>query len=163
MLKTFGLSIVVYDATFARVTIMESPIHMVTLSRLVVQVLIPVQYHSRKSTERRYILRYQVPLKEVDQHQNLQKPARVQAKTGTAQNLMDSSSSQAIVFPGLPCTGPCLSFSAMEFRYIRRLYSRRWIHWSKLYPQVYAYITNTYLRLFSELVWRINCRVWFLL
>ena len=73
MLKPFGLSVVVSDAMPARVTIIESPIDMVTLSTLAVQISISAYHHSSKSTERR--LRYQVALKEVDmQQKNLQKP-----------------------------------------------------------------------------------------
>ena len=64
MLNPFGIPVVVYDATFARVTIVESPIYMVTLSTLAVQTSISAHCHSRKSTERQ--LRFQVALKEVD-------------------------------------------------------------------------------------------------
>ena len=53
MLKPFGLSVVVSDATLARVTIVESPIHMVTLSMLAVQISISAYWHFSKSTERR--------------------------------------------------------------------------------------------------------------
>ena len=45
MLKSFGLSVVVSDAALARVTIVESPIHMVTLSTLAVQISISAHYH----------------------------------------------------------------------------------------------------------------------
>ena len=38
MLKPFGLSVVVPDAAFARVMIVESPIHMVTPSTLAMQI-----------------------------------------------------------------------------------------------------------------------------
>ena len=58
MLNPFGLSVVAYDATFARVTIVESSIYMITLSTLAVQISISDHYHFRKSTERR--LRFQV-------------------------------------------------------------------------------------------------------
>ena len=61
MLKPFGLSIVVSDATLTRFTIVESAIHMVTLSTLTVQMTISSQYLSRKSMEG--LLRYQVALK----------------------------------------------------------------------------------------------------
>ena len=67
MLKPVGLFVVVSDATLARVTIVESPIHMVTLSTLAMHISIFADYHSRKSTERR--LRYQVALKGVDKQQ----------------------------------------------------------------------------------------------
>ena len=64
MLKPFDLSVVVSDAKLARVTIVESPIHMVILSTLAVQTSISAFYHSSKSTERR--VRYQIALKKVD-------------------------------------------------------------------------------------------------
>ena len=68
MLKPFGFPVVVSDATLARVTIVESPIHMVTLSTLAVQISISHAHcHSRKSTKRR--LCYQVALKELDMQQ----------------------------------------------------------------------------------------------
>ena len=57
MLKPFGLSVVVYDATLASVTIVESPIYVVTLSTPAVEILISAHYHSRKSTERRCVFR----------------------------------------------------------------------------------------------------------
>ena len=68
MLKPCGLSDVFSDATLARVTIVQSPICMVTLSTLALQISIShAHYHSRKETERQ--LRYQVPLKEVNLQQ----------------------------------------------------------------------------------------------
>ena len=51
MLKPFGLSVVASEVTLARATIVESPIHMVTLLVLVVQKSISSYQHSRKSTE----------------------------------------------------------------------------------------------------------------
>ena len=67
MLKPFGLSVLVSDATLARVTIFESPVYMVTLSTLAVQISIPAHYHSRKSAEVQ--LRFQVALKKVAMQQ----------------------------------------------------------------------------------------------
>ena len=46
MLKPFGFSVVVSDATLVRVTIVESPIHMVTLTTLAVQIPISAYHHS---------------------------------------------------------------------------------------------------------------------
>ena len=43
MLKPFGLFVVVSDSIFARVTIVESPIHMVTLSTL--NAIFPLSSH----------------------------------------------------------------------------------------------------------------------
>ena len=45
MLKPLGLSVVVSDSALARATIVESPIHMVTLSTLAVQISISAHYH----------------------------------------------------------------------------------------------------------------------
>ena len=63
----FGPSFVVSDATPARVTIVESPVYMVTLSTLAAQIPISAHYHSRKSTERQ--LRFQAALEEEDMQQ----------------------------------------------------------------------------------------------
>ena len=48
----FGFSVVVSDATLARVTIVESPIHIATLSTLAVRISISAYHHSSKSTKR---------------------------------------------------------------------------------------------------------------
>ena len=63
MLKPFGLSVVVSGPTLARVTIVGSPVDMITLSTLEAQMSISAHYHSRKLTKRQ--LRYQFVLKEV--------------------------------------------------------------------------------------------------
>ena len=52
MLKPFARSVVFSDATIAGVMIVESPMHMVILSTLAMQISISAHYHSRKSTER---------------------------------------------------------------------------------------------------------------
>ena len=67
MLKPLGLSVVVSDAAFARVTIVESPIHMIAMSTLAVHISIPAHYHPGISTGRQ--LCYQADLKEVNMQQ----------------------------------------------------------------------------------------------
>ena len=69
MLKLFGLSVVVSGATLAKIKIVESPNHMITLPRLAVQISTSSHYHFGKSTERR--LCYQVAVKEVDMQQKV--------------------------------------------------------------------------------------------
>ena len=115
MLKPFGLSVVVSDATLSRVTTVESPIHMATLPTLTVQISISAHYHSTKSTERR--LRHQAAMKKVEMQQKIFR-SQVQAKTDTAQNLMGPSSSPAAAsFRDCQIrNGPCRPNSAMKFR-----------------------------------------------
>ena len=62
MLKLFGLSVIVSDATLTRFTIVELPIHMVTLLTLAVLMSISSHYlHDHQEIKR--VLRYQVALK----------------------------------------------------------------------------------------------------
>ena len=57
MLKPFDLSVVVSDAALARVTIVESPIHMESLSTLAVQISIPAHCHPGNQREGKCVIR----------------------------------------------------------------------------------------------------------
>ena len=110
MLKPFGLSVVVSDAALARVTIFQSPIHMVTLSTLAVQISIPAQYHPGLSTGRQ--LSYQVALKEVNVQQKSSE-ARCMPKPTTQSQARRQA--QRASFQGSDHNGPCPPFFAREF------------------------------------------------
>ena len=56
-MKPFGLSVVVSGAALARVRIVESPIHMVTLSMLAVQISISAHFHPGSQRECNCVIR----------------------------------------------------------------------------------------------------------
>ena len=116
MLKPSGLSVVFSDATLARVTIVQSPISMVTLSTLALQISIShAHYHSRKQTERQ--LRYQAAIKEMDMQQ---KSSEARSTKSDGPVIKPSQSLPRVtrsMFRTLPKNfSPCRPFSAMEFR-----------------------------------------------
>ena len=83
MLKPFGLSVVVDDATFARATIVESPPYMVTLSTLAVQISISDRNHFNSGNQRKGDSVFRSLRRKWMCNTDLQKPGAGQDRHGT--------------------------------------------------------------------------------
>ena len=95
MWRSCGLPVVVYDATFARVTTVESPTHMVTLPTPAVQTSISAYCHSRKSTKRQLRFVFRSPSREWICKTNFLKP-------GAGQDQHYTKSDGPIIKPSQP-------------------------------------------------------------